>query len=384
MKRVPMQTRHLLSLLLAIIAAPAAYAQSKTVTFSTGTTPNVLAITLVDGQPVTIGTTGNLSARCTGNPAGTQCAGVPTGGGGGANPATATLTGSLANGASAVPPGSAITLTPQSNGAVCLRRSTPATAWGPAGSFGNPILATVDAGDAQSVNLATGNQQYTFDLQCYGDGGGSAVQSWTVTTAAGGGGGPANCSAISPPPGFTRSALTSFTELRDANGLAASPFPQIGAPLYGLGLSKQQYVSIAFTVPTNMPSGLTQRFFWNTVNFVSGGYVNIFNSYVTLSECPGDFRIPPQSQSAPVDDPTFAEGCRSWRGGNPFTRIDYDYYTGTAQPATSTRCAFQVGRTYYFNVILDGPSDGVINQSGTSGGCQQPASNECGFGMRYD
>lgn len=388
MKRVPMQTRHIFSLLLAVLAVPAAHAQSKTVTFSTPTTQNVLAITLVDGQPVTIDTTGNLSARCTGNPAGTQCSGVPTGGGGGGNPATATLSGSIANGATAVTPGSPITLTPQSNGAVCLRRSAPATAWGPAGSFGSPILAPIDASDAQTINLVTGNQQYTFELQCYGEGGSSAVQSWTVTTAAGGGGGPANCNAITPPAGFTRSPTTSFQELRNENGGVPTPFPNSGGGFNALSISRSQYVSIAFTVPSTFPTGLAKNIRYTNITFLPPGasYVNVSNNYVTISECPGDFRIPSPSQDAPADDPTFAEGCRTYRAGNPGQRVNYQVrgFEGAPDtPSTPSQCHLEPGRTYYYNMILDGPADG-INQAGTVNGCQITTATECGFGLRYD
>ncbi len=378
-----MQIRLIVSLLLASCGASIAHAQSKTVTFSTATNPNVLTIPLVDGQPVTIGSTGNLSARCVPNSPGTQCAGVPAGGGG--NPPTATLTGSIPNGSTNVTPNSPITLTPGSNGAVCLRRSTPGTLWGPAGSFGNAIYAPVGAGNALTVSLTAGNTQYTFELQCYGDGGSSSPQTWTVTTAAGGGGGgPADCSAIQPPAGFTRSPITSFSDLRGSNGFPPTPFPRSGADFFGLGITKQQYVSIAFTVPSPMPTGLIKRFFWNSVNFVPGGYVNIHNNYVTLSECPGDFRIPPAGQPAPATDPTFAEGCRNYRNGTPFTRVNYDHYSGSTQSSSGDTCMLAEGRTYYFNMILDGPADGVINLAGTATGCQVISSNECGFGMRYD
>jgi hypothetical protein len=364
------------------------FAQAKTVTFSTPTTQNVLTIPLVDNTPVAITATGNLTARCTPNTTGDQCTGIPTGGGGGSNPASATLTGSLNNGATDVTPNSPITLTPGSNGAVCLRRSTPQTLWGPAGSFGNPIYAPVDAADASTVNLTSGSTQYTFEMKCYGDGGSSETRTWSVTTGAGGGGTPANCNAINPPAGFTRSSTTSFSELRGSAGLPPGAFPRSGADFFGLGISRQQYVSIAFTLPTPMPSGLAQRFFWNSVNYVIGGYININNNYVTIRECPGDFRIAPPNQNAPIDDPTFSDSCTNFRSGAAFVNVNYSHYpAGPIQASTGGSgglCKLQEGRTYYFNMVLDGPQDGAINTAGSANGCQNAASSECGFGLRYD
>lgn len=391
MKPVPMQTRIIVPVMLMLGSTSIAHAQSKTVTFSTPSTQNVLTINLVDNQPVTIGTTGNLAARCTANPAGTQCAGVPTGGGGGSNPATASLSGSIANGQTAVAPGSQITLTPVSNGAVCLRRSNPTTAWGPSGSFGNAILATIDAGDAQAITLSSGNTQYTFDLQCYGEGGASSVQSWTVTTAAGGGGGPANCSSITAPPGFTRTAISTFQQLQTVNGPPMNPFPNSGGGFGVLGQTTTQYTSLEFTVPPDItPCSPTAtegacrigQFDKNDVTSVSP--LNDENYFFTISECPGDFRIAPIA-GAPPGDPTFALGCRNATVGSVSSgrQINWGVYSAqNYQPSSVSQCNLEFGKTYYFNFILDTPRDGVINTQGAAQGCLQ-GETFCGTGIRY-
>lgn len=372
-------------------AAPGlALAQSKSITFGTPGNPNALNIRLVDDQPVTIGTTGNLSARCVANAAQNACADVPAGGGGGSNPATASLQGSIPTGSTGITPGSTLQLTPQSNGEVCLRRSTPATSWGTT-LFGSPLVKPF--GSASTVTLSLANTPYVFDLQCYGEGGASAIQTWTVTTGAGGGGGGANCSGVSPPPGFTRSNITSFSQLVTTSGGNPQPFPNSGSSFAALGQNTNQYTSIAFTVPAApscnplaAPACRLGEFDWNSINLVN--FLNVENSYVTVSECPGDFRIP-LTGTAPVTDPTFSQGCRNWRNrfGGGFTSdtlLAWQIF-GSAEyvPSPQDICNLEAGKTYYFNLILDGPADGVINIAGTANGCDNPSETFCGMGLLY-
>ncbi len=381
-----MSLRITLAAALLAAIAPGVHAQSKSIRFSTDTTPNVLEVDLVDGQPVSIGTTGDIAARCVPNVSGNQCADIPTGGGG--TPATAGLVGNIPNGQIDVAPGSTIQLTPSSNGAVCLRRSTPATVWGPTGSFGNAALGPIDAGDALTVSLTGQNQTYLFELQCYGTGGASTIQSWQVRTGEGGTPPPVNCNQISPPAGFTRANRTSFTQLVSIpSGNPLNEWPFMGTGEWAdVAIGRTEYMTLAMPVPATVPT-IIGRFRYN---FIAGqtaqSYVNINNVYLTISECPGDFRIPTSTANAPIDDPTFAQGCRSVRNGSAAQNILYDVYEGATQVATADRCKLQTGRTYYFNFILDGPGDGQINAAGTANGCQQAPgdANTCGFGLRYE
>jgi hypothetical protein len=370
------------------LASIGANAQTKNIVFSTPTTQNVLTINLVDNQPVTIGADGNMAARCTPNQAGTQCANIPTGGGG--TPATASLSGNPPTGQTDITPGTVLQLTPQSDGAVCLRRSVPATTWGSA-VFGNPLLAPF--GNAISVTLSQGNQPYTLEMQCYGSGGVSTTVSWTGTTASGGGGpGPANCSTIAPPPGFSRTSASSFEQLATVNGPPLNPFPNSGGGFGVLGQSTTQYTSLAFTVPTNITdcvSGLpgggcrVGQFDKSEITFVSP--LNDDNYYFTISECPGDFRIPPDSTPAPVSDPTFSTGCRNWRAGSNSAapRVDWNIFTTQPYaPSTDSRCHLESGKTYYFNFILDGPPGGINTNGAQQAGCLG-GETFCGTGIRY-
>jgi hypothetical protein len=57
---------------------------------------------------------------------------------------------------------------------------------------------------------------------------------------------------------------------------------------------------------------------------------------------------------------------------------------GKAAPSNEQICNLEAGKTYYFNLVLDGLADGMIDVAGTSNGCENPeAGDECGMGLQY-
>jgi hypothetical protein len=128
-------------------------------------------------------------------------------------------------------------------------------------------------------------------------------------------------------------------------------------------------------------------FEWSSINDVD--YLSVSGSYVTLSKCPSDVRIP-GAGLAPQSDPTLARGCRSWTVGSNGELTGRDILSwqlvpsGSALPSTDTLCNLEAGETYYFNLVLDGPADGVIDVAGTATGCESAsAGNTCGMGLLY-
>ena len=89
--------------------------------------------------------------------------------------------------------------------------------------------------------------------------------------------------------------------------------------------------------------------------------------YITVSECPGDFRLP-ENNSA--EDPTLRPACRVQVGSEGvFMYINW----GAPHPSF---CSLDPEKTYYFNVIFDDPTDGfdATVSCNTSTGL-----NHCGF-----
>lgn len=177
-------------------------------------------------------------------------------------------------------------------------------------------------------------------------------------------------SCLTPPPvGYTRnSTYDEFTDLPSVNflGQFIDDFPGTGSDQGRLVTPIGQYVSLQFTAPP-ADSPLYPNSWGGVFNFTEsqvGGSGNLNVLYITISQCQGDFRIPPGIAAAPPGDTTFANGCRNIDfGASPpvipsliLRRIDYR--TGLAT-STSSLCQITPGGTYFFNMILADPRGGI-------------------------
>lgn len=204
---------------------------------------------------------------------------------------------------------------------------------------------------------------------------------------------PIDCGAVVPPAGYTRNPdYDEFTDLPSVNflGQFISDFPSTGSDQGRLVTPLAQYVSIGFTAPPATkppyPNPLGGVFLF-TESQVGGG-ANLNVAYITISQCPGDFRIPTSNASAPVDDPTLANGCRNIDFADVslstpsliLRRIDYR--TGLAT-STSSQCQITPGQTYYFNLILADPRGGIAPPL-DGGPCINVVNGRCGVQMNIE
>jgi hypothetical protein len=368
----------------------------QTITFS-GPTPPV-TVTLTPGSNIDIQTDGNVAANCVpGTGSFTdRCQGMPTTGtgGGGGNPPTVSI---AASGFSTTPdgegkytPGTSFTITPTvGNGLVCQRRTvgSPGTTTWP-GVVQSPFGAV-------SVTVTQASSTYGFDMKCYNDDGSAVSNQITVlTNAGGGGGGQTQCSGnVTPPSGYTRNTnITSFTQLPSNNlpGQFISDFPASGSDQGRLITSPAQYVSIQFTAPLPLESPPYPNVNGGTFNFTESqvdGDANLNSTYITISQCAGDFRIPANTNPAPLTDPTFANGCRNIQfasspPGQPlniFRRITYT--TSSSGTSTGSTCQIIPGQTYFFNLILADPRGDIAPGENT---CNNQLDDDCGIQMNIE
>jgi hypothetical protein len=335
-------------------------------------------VTLVAGSPVSIAPNGNITAQCA--LTGALCTG--TGSGGGAAP-TVTLTASNFSTTPTdglYPAGTTFTLTPTVTGAeVCVRSvlgATPANTNWPATINAPPFLPQV-------VQMFTGEATYQFSIRCYGAGGATTFTLPDLRTAAGGGGGSCAGFTSNLPAGWSRGPLVSFSNVPGLAGGSWNPFPNSGQ-LGFIITNNNQYQSIGFNTPaadwtSEVP---VRQFYWETAQV--GGEADLSKVYVTISSCPGDFRIPATGSTAPTNDPTFARGCRSVRalGGAPNFPDNKINYEVSNLPATETICRLAPATTYYLNFIRATATDGTIGTPAEEAECQQPGETRCGVQMR--
>ncbi len=386
-------TRSFLALTLLAAGSGAAYAQ-QTLTFSNtdtnASTPGdqPLAVNLEAGSAVSIAPNGNINARCVlGAPPSTICAGINAGGGG-----TAPVVALAASGFSQAPngngeyaAGTTFTITPSVSGAeVCVRSVTINGA--PAASTGWPATFVLPF-NPQVVNLPTASATYSFSIRCYGTGGATTatlanVQTSSVIQ-------PGACgSFVSPlPAGWQRGAVQTFSQVPSVEfgaGVSWNPFPNTGFTGY-LITSSTQYLSVAFTTPTDVAAwnaaAPNKQFFWEEAQ--QQGPVALDRVYVSVSSCPGDFRIPPLGQIAPGTDTTFARGCRNIRPASGFPnqiRQFISYQIGQPNQASDeTTCYIAPGTTYYLNFIRANALDGAIGTPAEEASCLDGVSNSCGI-----
>jgi hypothetical protein len=409
--------------LLSMLVAGGAAAQDKKIIFS-GQTP-AGEVTLDPAEPVRIGVDGNVTARCKTDQTG-KCIqtgfGTTGGGGGCASPPCPIPTVSIAGDSFSTTPDTQqryapgttfrIVSTVSSEGEACTRftqTGTPAgTNW--TGVSGLPIAnATIVLGNASS--------SYQFGLRCFGSGGAANSNIITVATndtapPSGDQCNPATVAAVEASrPGFVDAIMTianggfngvpvtqnqpgvqtsRFTDLvGHSNGAACLDFPNVGTNQCKIHAGVGQFVSIKFVVPT-VASGVEfppARSFEFLSSQEAGIPTSGFDAFVTISQCPGDFRVA-TSATAPANDPTFAFGCRSARQpfpGSPtltsFRAVDYDLDA----PSTAERCGLVRGNTYYLNYVSANPLlDGITAGENT---CPEPTlpptgPGYCGVQMR--
>lgn len=381
--------RSLLSLALAGLLPQAALAQ-QTLTFTntdtdTGT-PGAQnqSVTLVAGSAVSILPNGNVTAQCA--LTGSLCTGTGSGG----NPVgapTVVLTpsafSSTPDGQGRYRAGTTFTLTPTiGNGEVCIRSvsaTTPANTGWPATVTGTFA--------AQSLVLPTTNSTYQFTMRCF-NASGAASQTYEVSTNNEGGNDPGpGCSGFTSnlPAGWTRSTLTQTNQVGQVEDPRVNwlPFPNSGGTGFVV-TAANQYHSIAFNTPATTWTAPFFEFFWQEAQ--QQGSTPLDKVYVTISTCPGDFRIPPLDQTASALDPTHAAGCRSFRRvlpGFPRGLRDVINYQIGTNVADETTCYLAPGRTYYINFIRADATDGVIGEPANEQVCSVPGTTTCGVQMRY-
>jgi hypothetical protein len=364
------------SVILAAFSLPAS-AQQK-LTFDNVTPP--IVVDLLTGQNLVIQTNGNVNAKCVIDTLTNRCVGL-----GATSSGTAPTVSLNASGFSSTidvngkyDPGTTFTITPtvSPNAEVCIRQGASSTGWSGA------VTAPFTSG---TFTLPASETTYTFQLKCFSDGG-SALAPTAITlrtnTISNG-----QCTIIPPAVnGYTRaSSPTSFTNLISIQNTQCSNFPNTGTPLCKLLTPTNAYVSIGFTAPlaSNFNyAGATKEFLWEQLQ--SNNPADERHIYVTLSQCPGDFRIP-LTAAGPPNDPTLSIYCRNFRavtfpgGIQDFsTSINYNT-TGVSGGGT---CGIVPGQTYYFNFILADPVDGLISPGEGPTGCVNSSDTVCGLQMR--
>jgi hypothetical protein len=185
------------------------------------------------------------------------------------------------------------------------------------------------------------------------------------------------------PPGWTRSTLTSTGQVIGIEGgVPWLPFPQSGTTGYVITAS-DQYHAIGFDTPAGPWEAAFYQFFWQEAQ--QQGAAVMQNVYISISSCPGDFRIP-AAGPAPAGDPTFARGCRSVRPLSGFPQpltMDHINYEVSTEPATDEVCRLAPGRRYYINFIRANASDEEIGPPASEATCANPELTSCGVQMRY-
>jgi hypothetical protein len=356
----------------------------QTLTFNnTSVQGQPISVALLAGSTVTLTPTGSMAASCVLASGTTICAGLPNGGSGAA-PSVSLAGGSYSqspNTSGAYPAGTNVTITPTvSNAEVCVRSSsptTPTTAW--SGLLNGPTFG------AAVVTLSSPSSAYQFSLRCYGSGGATTFNLPSISTQEGIAP-PTGCSA--PPPGqptfvgfagpARRTPPSGFLDLLAYQGGATrctGDFPNTTSILCLIHTQRSpnnQYISLRFVAPLGYDYSTLEKFFdWDESQVRGAAQSN--STYVTISQCPGDFRIPPLGATAPSNDPTYAAGCR-----NLFNAGRIEYLTGSG-PSTATKCMINPGETYYFNYVRGVPN--IVTNQVESAECVS-GSTECGVQMQ--
>jgi hypothetical protein len=384
------------TLFLALVAAIAlpVLAQDKSITFD-NLTPNK-TVRLQNGGTLAIGVDGNVTAKClNGDADAANCDDIGTAAG---SSPTVSLAGSsfseTADANSAYPAGTTFTLTSTvSNAEACMRlveAGTPTVASWPAGSLLAPPVP------AATITLPTLSANYGFLVRCFSAGGATTSAPLRVSTNAssvgGGTGDQCNAGAVTPPAfppsGYTRnSSPAAFTELVTNSGTPCQDFPNTGGGVCRLNSSRAKYTSIRFTVPPASYdyTGISKEINWNPNQI--DGEADELRVYLSISQCPGDFRVP--TTVAPPDlvaDPTLSLACRNFNiypiSAAALARRSILYNTTgvSTQVGTEFRCGLAPGKTYYLNFVLAHPEGGITPGEHN---CQNNA-DFCGLAIKVE
>ncbi|MCB0347937.1 MAG: hypothetical protein KDD37_03840 [Bdellovibrionales bacterium] len=122
---------------------------------------------------------------------------------------------------------------------------------------------------------------------------------------------------------------------------------------------RNQYLSVAFTISNAGNPSYVGRLYWRRAHNsgwpinVSPGYYMMNAAdymYLTISECPGDFRatyVTKTTQERAAGDPTFTKQCRVGGSDGQFSFSQDVTYTGA--------CSLTPGKRYYMNIIFAYP-----------------------------
>lgn len=208
-----------------------------------------------------------------------------------------------------------------------------------------------------------------------------------TSTATGGGTGLVNI------PGISVANISGFESLRNVMGFNVNPFPNTGTSAKYLGPDTEARV-FEFIVPSPFPANTPDGFpvrsrYFQFVSWPNGWHGGPL-AYISISTCPGDFRIPTSSQQGTISDPTYSESCRNWRGAS-WNQIDYGgeatipYLVGTSQSvSTPSSCYLTPGRKYYLNIIMSKAhynSRRLLPLQRYCGGWENMPTFDCGQGI---
>ncbi len=168
-------------------------------------------------------------------------------------------------------------------------------------------------------------------------------------------------------------------------GFFWNPFP-VGGALGRIATKNDEWISVKFTTPEDAAAWAaaapSKTISWGESQV--DGEATMAKVYITLSECMGDFRVPPVDVAAPANDPTFSQACKSFRrtGASPVgPRSDLPYQIST-EPSSATACHLAPGKTYYINFVRSGVvNDTILPPSPT---CINPDLEFCGVQMRVE
>jgi hypothetical protein len=333
-----------------------------------------LTVPILNGSRPIIDNNGNIFVQCQLQPSLGICEGLSTTPSGSAPTLTFTRSGS---GDLTVGTSTTLTWTTGNSPELCFASASPAAAdWTGAKSV---------TGGSQAISFSTTGSK-TLRLKCYSNTGASPERSVSINVVSSG-------SGPNPPPPTPGCAVTTSDPLFQPagytrvdrtwaqfwngtaypQGVTGEPWPVGAWTINNKSMSTAQsltgkYISVPF-----VGNGQAYQFNWIQAKPVSSyGYQPARATdamYVTISTCPGDFRLVGSFQYAspdPINDPTFIRQCRNLVISE--TSIFYG-----PQNISSAYCPVESGRTYYLNVIFANPLDGLSpSESGcrTAGYCE--------------
>ncbi len=381
---------------IALIALPAlSFAQSSRVIINRGATQKASVTLRADSNVNIDPISGNVIVDCQPSASDPNECLDPIGTGGGTLPPAFSIAGSNFSQtptAGLYPPLTTFTIAPVGLNAsyeACQRIST-----GGGGSTNWTGLTVPGAATLSNITLPNEVSTYNFSLRCFAATGARTSNVLTYATATGGGGTlPGNCPTVwtgQPWENFTRSPTTLFTQVRNqATGGFLQDFPHIN----GLGVIKAgrgEILSIQFsasaTIDNNGNGTLDPGDFnvlqreLNWIESQSGGSAVLSRSYMTISRCPGDLRLPPADNIPDPSEPTLNLGCRNLTlvGSSRFI-VGGMGYTINGTP-NNDRCALAYGQTYFLNFVTVDPLDGY--QANEHNCMEQGSDGRCGVALQ--